>query len=194
VRCVLPRGILAHAVGGLALDLAVDIGGLKAVLDGDVEVAAVLLVGLDGQGAGDFLALLDGEDVLEVEDGLLPVRVLGVGTGREADGLVGGGELNVEPRDNGVDEVVPPGGQGEVGDEVEVRDLALVEVQGQDGGGLGDDSLDLDGVDEGLGESDLLEGSVVEAVDVVPDCGRIRRGLLHGGVAGQCLHPIFSSL
>jgi len=33
------------------------------------------------------------------------VGVLGVGSGGEADGLVAGGELDVEPRDDGMDEV-----------------------------------------------------------------------------------------
>ena len=49
--------------------------------------------------------LLDCQDVPKVEDGLLPVSVLCVGPGGELDGLVAGAELDVEPGDEGVDEV-----------------------------------------------------------------------------------------
>lgn len=130
----------------------------------------VVLVGGAGEHALDLLAGLDGEDVLEVEDGLLPVGVLGVGTGGELDGLVAGGELDVEPRDHGVDVVGAAHGEGEGELEGEVCDGAGVQVDGDDRSGVGDNGLELDGVDEGLGESGVLQRAVVEAPDVVPDC------------------------
>lgn len=117
----------------------------------------------------NLLTLLDGEDVLEVEDGLLPVSVLGVGAGREADGLVAGGEVNVEPGDKGVDEVIAPGDELEVGLESQIGSGAGVKVESQDVDGVSDDSLNVDSVDKGLGESSLLKGAVIESVDVVPD-------------------------
>lgn len=161
---------LAHLVLGLSLGLSRGVRGLEAVLHLDVEVAAVLVVGADVELALDLLALGDGEDVLEVEDGLLPVRVLGVGAGREADGLVAGREVNVEPGDQGVDEVVAAAGQLEGHVEGQVGDGARVQVEREDGDGLRHGRLDFDSIDQGLGQSGLLEGGVVESVDVVPDC------------------------
>lgn len=92
-----------------------------------------------------------------------------MGAGREADGLVAGGEVNVEPGHEGVDEVVALDGELEGRGKGEVGHGAGVEVKGEDGRGVGDDSLELDGVDEGLGEGGFLERGVVEAVDIVPD-------------------------
>lgn len=157
--------VLAAAAGGAAV-----VVGLRLVVDRDVEVAAVVPVGLAGELTLDLLAGLNGENVLEVEDGLLPVGVLGVGTGGEADGLVAGGELDVEPCDHGVDVVGAADGEGEGQLEGQVGDSAGVEVEGEDGGRVGDDRLELDGVDQRLGEGGVLERAVVEAPDVVPDC------------------------
>lgn len=166
---VIKKHHLAHAVVELALGRADLVVGLEVVGNVDVEIAAVLVVGLHDDAALDLLAVLDGQDVLEIEDGLFPVGVLGVRAGREADGLVAGGEVNVEPRDKGVDKVVALDVEGELLAEGQVGNGASVQVQGQDGRGVGDDGLDVDGVDEGLGEGSLLEGGVVEAVDVIPD-------------------------
>jgi hypothetical protein len=161
---------LAHLVLALAADRAALVVGLSLVLETNVEVAGVVLVGGAREHALDLLAGLDGENVLEVENGLLPVCVFGVGTGGELDGLVAGGELDVKPRDHGVDVVGAAHGEGEGELEGEVCDGAGVEVDGDDRGGVGDDGLELDGVDEGLGEGGVLQRAVVEAPDVVPDC------------------------
>jgi hypothetical protein len=144
---------LAHLVLALAADRAALVVGLSLVLETNVEVAGVVLVGGAREHALDLLAGLDGENVLEVENGLLPVCVFGVGTG-----------------DHGVDVVGAAHGEGEGELEGEVCDGAGVEVDGDDRGGVGDDGLELDGVDEGLGEGGVLQRAVVEAPDVVPDC------------------------
>lgn len=78
----------------------------------------------------DLLALLDGKDILQVKDRLLPVGVLGVGARGEANGLVAGGELDVEPGDERVDEIVAPRGQLEGAAEGEIGGLDFVEVEG----------------------------------------------------------------
>ena len=166
----MPCHLLAHAVIARSLGSAVRVIGDEAVRDVNVKVTAVLRVGLDIELALDLLTSLDGQNVLEVEDGLLPVGVLGVGAGGEADGLVAGGEVDVEPGDEGVDEIIALGFQLEVAGEGEVGGGAGVQVKSQDQGRVSDDGLEVDGVDEGLGESSLLQGGVVEAVDVVPDC------------------------
>ena len=100
--------------------------GFEVVVDLDVQVAAVLFVGAVVERALDLLALLDGQDVLEVEDSLLPVGVLGMGTGREADRLVAGGELDIKPGHEGVDEIVPSALQVERTAEGQVGGFALV--------------------------------------------------------------------
>ena len=161
---------LAHDIGALALGLATLLVGLESVLDLDVQVSSVSVVGLAEKSAVELLASLDGEVVVEVEDGLLPMRVLCVGAGRELDGLVAGREFNVEPGDQGVD-VVGAADRERVGKvECEIGNLAGIEVERNERCGIGDDSLEVNSVDEGLGESGALEGGVVEAPDVVPDC------------------------
>ena len=86
----------------------------------------VVLVGGASEHALDLLAGLDCEDVLEVEDGLLPVGVLlvsaifrmpmlitnlGVRSGAELYWLVALGESNIEPAQESVNvcELVPSG-------------------------------------------------------------------------------------
>ena len=78
----------------------------ELVGDGNIQITVVLLAGLVLQDTADGLAFFDSKHVLEVEDGLFPVCVLCVGAGREADGLVASGKLNVEPGDDGVDKVI----------------------------------------------------------------------------------------
>jgi len=160
---------LAHLVCARALCLPVHVVCVQLVVDGDVEVAVVLLARLVLEETGDGLAFLDGQDVLKVEDGLLPVRVLCVRAGGKLDGLVAAGEFDVEPGDQGMDEVVATNLELVRQLEGEVRDSARVEIECDDGGGVGDNGLDVDGVDERLGQSGVLEGGVVEAPDVVPD-------------------------
>jgi len=92
-----------------------------------------------------------------------------VGTGAEADWLVACGEINIEPCDQCVDEIIAAGIKDERSSKSQVGGCAGVEVEGEDGGGVGNDGFNLDSVDEGLGKSGVLERGVVEAVNVVPD-------------------------
>jgi hypothetical protein len=161
---------LAHLVLRAPRNLPMHVLGLELVLDLDIQITVVLITGPGIQDTSNALALLDGQDVLEVEDGLFPVGVLCVGTRGELDGLVAGGELDVEPGDDGVDEVGAAHLKVEGHVEGEVSDSAGVEVEGEDGGGVRDDGFDVDRVDEGLGHGGGFEGRVVEAPDVVPDC------------------------
>jgi hypothetical protein len=54
--------------------------------------------------------------------------------------------------------------------ECQVCRSAGVEIQGNDGGGIGDDCFELNGVDERFRERGDFERGVVEAPDVIPDC------------------------
>jgi hypothetical protein len=160
---------LAHLVLRVTLNLPVHVVCLELVRDLDVQVTVVLLAWPGVKDTGYALTLLDGQDVLEVEDSLFPVGVLCVGASGELDGLVASGELNVEPRDDGVDEVGAANLQAVRHVEGQVGDGTGVKIESEDGGGVGDDGLDVDGVDEGLGHGGGLERAVVEAPDVVPD-------------------------
>lgn len=161
---------LAHLVRSATLCSACGIGGLQLVVDCNVKVSAVLVVGAAGQRAVNLFALLTGENILEVEHCLLPVGVLGVRAGGESNGLVACGELDVEPRHKRVDEVVASSSQVELYVVSQVGGGALVQVKNQNTGGVGHNSLHLDSVDERLRQGGLLERGVVETVDIVPDC------------------------
>lgn len=124
---------LAHAV--FVLLLGRHLCALELVINSDVQVSWVAIVGRAGQLALDGLASLDGHGLLGVEDSLLPVRVLGVGASREVDGLVASIERDVEPRDEGVDVVVTVGSDREGHMEVEVllcdsQDINVLEGAG----------------------------------------------------------------
>ena len=144
--------------------------GLELVVDGDVEISPVLLIWPAAQLASDVLASLNGEHICEVEDSLLPVSVLCVRASAEADWLVAGGELDIEPRDESVDVVGSADGEVEWQAEGEIGDSAGVEVEGQYGAWVSHDSLELDSVDEWLCKSGELKWCVIESVDVIPDC------------------------
>ena len=142
---------------------------LKLVCEGDVEVTRILVVGAVGENTGHRLFLLNGQDITEVEHGLLPVGVLRVGAGGEGDGLVASAELDIKPSDHSVNKVAAL-------DRERVGDLKRkvllgnsVEVESDDGARVSDKSLELNGVDERLGKGDFLHRAVVESVDVVPD-------------------------
>jgi hypothetical protein len=162
---------LAHDIGALALGTATLLSGLERVLDLNVQISSVSLVGLAEKSAVKLLTGLDGKVVVKVENGLLPVGVFCVGASRELDGLVAGRELNIEPSDDGVDVVGTADGEGVREVECEILNLAGVEIEGDERDGVGDDGLEVDSVDKGLGEGGTLERGVVEAPDVVPDCG-----------------------
>lgn len=151
----------------------------------------VLLAGPVLELSNDCLALFDSQYVLQVKHGLLPVRILCVRAGRELDGLVAGGEFNVEPGDDGVDEVwaahLELVGQAER----EVGYGALVQVEGDDWGRVGNDGFEVDGVNERLSHGGGLERGIIKTPDIVPDCA-CQQCLLHRVL--RFLQPIFSSL
>lgn len=129
----------------------------------------VLLAGFVFQLANNLFALLDGQHVAQVKDGLFPVGVFCVWAGGELDGLVASGELDVKPSNDCVDEVGAAGLELVGKTEGEVGNGALVQIEGDDGSRVGDDGLEVDGVDKRLGHGGGLERGVVEAPDVVPD-------------------------
>jgi hypothetical protein len=161
--------VLAHLVLAVSICRPLLLLRLELVINRNVEISSVAVVGSAAQLALDLLASLDGENVCKIEHCLLPVGVLGVRTRAEADGLVAGGELNVEPRNESMDVVRSAHRKREWEAEVEVIGSARVEIERDDGGWVSNDGFELDGIDEGLSEGGDLERGVVEAVDVVPD-------------------------
>lgn len=162
------REYLAHAVLILLLDR--HLLAIELIVDNNIQISRVTGVGWAGQLSRDGLASLDSHGLLGVEDGLLPVGVLSVGTGAKVDGLVAGVEGDIEPGDEGVDIIIAVGGDREGDLEVQVLLLDGQDVNVLEPAGASDDGLGIDGVDKGLLEGDLLDRRVVESVDIVPVC------------------------
>lgn len=80
-----------------------------------------------------------------------------------------GREVDIEPGDEGVDVVIASCSEAEWDFERQVRSSDGVEVESDDGTRVADQGLELNSIDEGLGESNILHGRIVEAVDIVPD-------------------------
>lgn len=100
------------------------------------------------------------------------MRVLRVRSGGEFDRLMASGELDVEPSDQRVDVIRPPGVEREGLLESQIGSCACVEVERENGRWLSDDSLEIHSVDERFGKGGELERCVVEAIDIIPDYER----------------------
>jgi hypothetical protein len=77
-----------------------------------------------------LLSLLDRQHLPQVEDCLLPVGVLCVRASGEPDGFVAGSEVDVEPSDKGVYEVIAATVEREGRGKGEVGGRAGVQVEG----------------------------------------------------------------
>lgn len=119
----------------------VDLTELALEVDvyGEVEVAIVPGVRLHGEVAVYLLALLHRHVLVEVEDRLLPVRVLGLGGGAEAHALVALGELDVEERHEGLHIVVPAHLEDERRREGQIGFAHRVQIDFLDHAGVGHD-------------------------------------------------------
>lgn len=160
---------LAHLILRQPLSLPIRVISKHLIIDANIQVPPITTIRLASEHALHRLTGLNSQNLLQVKNRLLPVRVLGVGARGEAHGLMARAELDVEPGDQGVDVVGAADGEVEGEFEGQVSGLDGVEVDGEDGSGVGDDSFELDRVDEGFGEGCGFEGGVVEAPDVVPD-------------------------
>jgi hypothetical protein len=70
---------------------------------------------------------------------------------------VASGEVDVEPGDECVDEIIPAAVERERYGKSKVRGCAGVKVEGEDGGRVGYNSFDFDGIDKRFGERGVLE-------------------------------------
>ena len=92
-------------------------------------------------------------------------------TGRESYGLVAGPELDVEPGDQGVNEVAAAHIKGEGGLEGEFFGGDGVEVKSDDSGRIGDYGFHFNSVNQWLSERCSFQRRVVEPVNIVPNYG-----------------------
>lgn len=145
-----------HPVEAAALGEADRVRGLELVRDADIQITLVLFVGPIFQKPRDSLSLLNGQNIAEIEYGLLPVCVLGMGASGEADGLVARGKVNIKPRNQCMDEIVASGDERVWSAEAQVRRVDRVEINREDWARIGDQSLHLDGIDKGLCQGDLF--------------------------------------
>ncbi len=97
-----------------------------------------------------MLSLLHGQDFSEVEDGLFPVRILGMRTCGEANGFMTCCEIDIEPGDQGMYKVISSDVKSEGRREGEVTGFAGVEVEGKDCSRVSHHGFDFDSVNEGL--------------------------------------------
>lgn len=176
-RTVMRR--LAHLVLAVALSDPALILRLILIINHDIQISPVVRVRLAAQLARYRFSRLHRQHVGKVEHRLFPMRVLGMRAGAEANGLVAGGELDIEPGNQGVDIVGTSDLEVEGKREGEVGGGHLVQVKSENGAGVGHDGFKFDGVDEGLGESSELERGVVEAIDVVPDWKKMPLACAH---------------
>lgn len=135
------KHLLAHLVLAMPVTDTALLFSVELIIDRNVQISPVAVVGTAGQLACDLLAGLDGEHIGEVEDSLLPVSVLGVWAGAEAYRLVASRELDVEPGDHGVDVVCAAYREAVWEGECEVGDGAGVEIEGEYGARVSDHSL-----------------------------------------------------
>jgi len=90
----------------------------------------------------------------------------------ETDGLVASGKVNIKPSNQSVDKVVALGGKREGSLEGEVRGLDGVKIESYDRARVADNSLELDGIDEGFCKGNILHGTVVKSPHIVPNCSK----------------------
>ena len=91
--------ILSH------LDLVIRAVAFVLVVQLDVEIAGVLLVAARRERANDLFSMLEIDHFVEIQNSLLPVGVLDVGTRAKVHNLVAIGKPDVKVRYNGVDVV-----------------------------------------------------------------------------------------
>lgn len=93
---------------------------LKGVRDLNVQIPLVFLIRLIVQEPSDTFIFLNCKDFPNIEHSLLPVGVLGVGSSGKSNFFVAGCEIDIEPRDDRVDEIVAFRGEPEGDGEYEI--------------------------------------------------------------------------
>jgi len=145
-----------HLVLSLTAGIPHRILSCKLVCNLYIQISLSDIVGLVAENSADFFALLNGEDFAKVEYSLFPMSVLGMRTGREADGFVAGSEVDIKPCDHGVDEVIALDMEKVFIRECEVFCLTGVEIEFEDLPRISDNGLEFDGIDERLSKGGVF--------------------------------------
>ena len=80
-----------------------------------------------------------------------------------------GRELNIEPRNQRVYEVVSLTAERKGLCKSQVGGSDSVEIEDDDGSWIGDDGLHIDSIYERLGQGGVLERGIIKPVDIIPD-------------------------
>lgn len=96
----------SHSVFTRSLRKASLIRGFQSVINLDIKISLVGGIRLVGQSSLHRLALLDSQYFSQVEHCLFPMRVFRMWACGEANRLVACCEIDIEPCDEGVDEIV----------------------------------------------------------------------------------------
>jgi hypothetical protein len=95
-----------HLVFTTTLSLSHRIICNQLVTNLHIQIPLILTIRLVLQNASDLLSLLDCKDLPQIKHRLFPMRVFCVRAGTKADGFMTRGEIDIEPSNKGVDEIV----------------------------------------------------------------------------------------
>lgn len=126
-----------HPVEAAALRVPHRIHGFELVRDVDIKVALVLVVRFVLKDAGHSLFLLNSKHIAQVEYRLLPVGISRMRSGGKANRLVACRKVNIEPRNQRMNEVVALGMERERRFECQLFGGDGVEINGQDWARIG---------------------------------------------------------
>ena len=142
---------------------------VQLVIDLDVKITFVLCIWLVCQISCHTLTFLHCKYFAKIENSLLPVRIFGMWAGRESNRFVTGGKINVEPGDEGVNEIISLATETVGSGKGEFSSCDRVEIDCEYRTWISDKGFHLDCVDQWLGQSVVFHRREVEAIDVVPD-------------------------
>ena len=80
-----------------------------------------------------------------------------------------GSKVDIEPGNESMDEIAAPTIQRKGGLKSQIGGRDSVEIDGEDGSGVGNDSFHFDGINKWLGQGAVFQRRKVKPVDIVPD-------------------------
>lgn len=151
-----PFSSSTHFVTGSSTGTPRHIISLKLVRNHYIQIAFLNLVWLAAENTTNLFTFLYSENFAEIEDGLFPVGVLCVRAGRESNGFVAGGEIDIKPCNYSMDKVVSLNVKEELTRVCKVFGCAGVEVEFEDFVGIGNNGFDIDDVHKRFGKCSLF--------------------------------------
>jgi len=93
---------------------------IRLVINDDIQIPRVLSIRCDRDSTLNVIILVQSNHIVQIKNGLFPMSVLRVRSGRERDGFVTCSESTIEPTEECVDVVVSSCRQFKVGNEFEL--------------------------------------------------------------------------